>query len=267
MNRRRVAEAKSHRASPEELREAKKRIKEIEEEMRQIELQDATKHGEEREQRYDRMVRLREMREEFLTTIAAQEPAHMNSLLLALVMFVSSFLLCGFCAFSGYFGLTLINQTPDPTTTGSTFWTAVEQEQYSTVENVLFSPTLRAKIPSDVLILQASTADQEFGKVNDATLSKQSGDGKQSESLTYAVTRTDSKGKKITYQATLLLTIANRTWVIDDPGAAFAPTQAGVAEPTATPGPTPTPVPTQAPTPTDIPTTPPNANPTSTPAA
>ena len=63
LNRRRVARAKSHKASPRELREAKVRLKEIEEELRTVPLAPETKRGEDRERRYTRILRLRALRE------------------------------------------------------------------------------------------------------------------------------------------------------------------------------------------------------------
>ena len=65
LNRRRIAKAKSHKASPRELREAKIRLKEIEEELRTVPLAPETKRGEDRERRYTRILRLRALREDF----------------------------------------------------------------------------------------------------------------------------------------------------------------------------------------------------------
>lgn len=249
-NRRMVAEAKSHRASPEDLREAKQRIKEIEEELQQIELQDETKRGEDREQRYERMVRLREMREDFLNTVAAQEPARPNSILLALVMVVASFMLCAFCAVSGFAGLSLINQKPDPTTTATNFWTAVESQKYDTVETVLLSPTLRVQLPYDTLVAQANEADTLYGEVTNATFVSQSGNQTTNTNITYSVTRENSQGKKVVYKAIIAMVLFNRTWVISDLGTALDPHAANVPLP---PGATLTPVASPSPSTTPSP--------------
>ncbi|HLY31902.1 MAG TPA: hypothetical protein VKQ36_12805, partial [Ktedonobacterales bacterium] len=85
-----AAQAKSHRATPEELREARERMKEIEAELTQIELLPETKNGEEREQRYERVLRLREMRDDFERRFPIRQPRQPNSLTLALVMTVAS---------------------------------------------------------------------------------------------------------------------------------------------------------------------------------
>lgn len=239
-NRRMVAEAKSHRASPEELREAKKRIKEIEEELRQIELQDQTKRGEDRAERFERVVRLREMREEFMSMVPPSTPSRPNSILLALVMFVCSFMLCAFCAVSGYAGLNLINQKPDPSTTGSNFWTAVEAQKYDTVEQVLFSPTLRLQLPIDTLVAQANLADSKYGGVTDATYIKTTGNQTTNATLNYSVTRVNGDGKKSVYTVKLGMSMFNRTWVISDVDTAFDPAAAGVPAPKGSAAPSPT---------------------------
>ena len=59
------AVAKSRRASPEELREAQARIKEIDAELRQLELQPRQSRARSAEARYERVLRLREMRDDF----------------------------------------------------------------------------------------------------------------------------------------------------------------------------------------------------------
>src|SRR5215469_12049083 len=76
-----LASAKSRRATPGELREAGKRLKELEQELQQLQLLPETKHGEEREQRYERLLRIRGMREEFQGDRPLEETTPSKSLL------------------------------------------------------------------------------------------------------------------------------------------------------------------------------------------
>src|SRR5215472_6713381 len=100
-----MAEARSHRASAEELRDAGKRVKELEQELlTSIQLQPETRQGEDRRERYSRLLRLRALRDNF-TSMRPLEADHPNAFLLAIVMTVASLMLCGFCAGGALVGL------------------------------------------------------------------------------------------------------------------------------------------------------------------
>src|SRR6185312_13838831 len=129
-NRRQMAAAKSRRATPAELREARERLKEIDTELQQTELLPETKNGEEREQRYERVLRLRAMRDEFARKVPPLKPNHPNSVLLSLVMIIGSFLLCSVCGGGSFFMLRLVTQKPDPTVTSSGFWDDMMAQNY-----------------------------------------------------------------------------------------------------------------------------------------
>lgn len=245
INRRRLAEAKSHRASAADLRAARARIRAIDGELRQIELQPETKRGEERKLRYDRVLRLRAMREAFLAAYPAAEPRHGNSVLLAAVMFAGAFMLCAFCAAIGYASLSLLHQQPDPITSANSYWQVMAQTQYDTVESVYFSPTLRAERPLSVFVGQARQADTAYGPVTGATYVSESGDLKSTAMLVYSVTR----GNKIHYTVTLKMELRFNAWVIDDIGASVAPSEAGVPTPTPSATVAATPSATASPTP------------------
>ena len=248
--RRVLAEAKSHLASPEELREAPKRVKELEEELRQLELSSEAKNGEERELRYSRLLRLRSLREDFQILRPLEVPRQPNSILLSIVMFVSAFMLCAACIAVVVVGLQLIHQKPDPQATASGFWFDMEQQDYLQLQSTYLSPTLRVQYDQSQFLSQASYADQAFGTVTNAVETKQAGDMNTTANFTYVVTRT-LNGRNISYTATLILTFHGGTWGVDDMGAALDPTKAGIPAP-ATPVPTDTPsAPVQ---PTDTPT-------------
>lgn len=236
MNRRRLVKARSLGASKDDLRDAKERLKEIEAELRQTELLPETKRGEEREMRYERILRLRAMRDEFLGASPLREERRINSAALALIMTVAAFLLCAFCAAGSFAGLRLLNQKPDPTTTADAFWTQMEQQNYSAAHATNFSSTLRLQLPYDQFARAAQLADAQFGNVTKAVFVKQSGDFNQTGTLTYSVTR----GVKIVYTTTLTLTLRLNAWGISDLGATVTPTEAGVKAPTPTPTDTPT---------------------------
>jgi hypothetical protein len=242
MERRRIAAAKSRNASKEELRDAKQRIKEIEEELRQIALLPETKEGEERERRYTRVLRLRAMRDAFQQQFPIEQPSRASNMLLALVMAVASFMLCAFCAGGSYLAVSLVNQKPDPVSTANAFWDSLETASYSAARTSYFSPTLREQLPLDTFIAQAKKADTSFGAVTGYTLVKQTGDFKQAGSLLYTVTRANN----VKYTVTLQVTIFRNSWGLNDLGAAINPTQAGVKDPNATA--TPTDTPTDTPT-------------------
>src|SRR5258707_8579963 len=105
-----MAEAKSHRASPEELREASKRLKEIEGELSQRDLLPETKQGEERERRYARLLRIRSLRDEFQSERPLEELNPSRTRLRRIVMPIESFLLCVACSVGAFFALQLANQ-------------------------------------------------------------------------------------------------------------------------------------------------------------
>lgn len=249
-----LAQAKSHRATPEELREAGKRVKEIEQEFRQFELSPETKHGEERLERYSRLLRLREMREEFQTTRPLEMPKQPNSYLLAIVMTIASFMLCASCVVGGIVGLQIVHQKPDPMAAANGFWFDMEQRSYTDLHSTYLSPTLRVQYDQGTFISLANTADAEFGVVTNATLTKQAGDMQNTAILTYVVTRE----KHITYTVTITLTLHGGTWGVDDMGATIDPTKAGIPAP-ATPTPTQPPEPS-ATVPSNTGTPPPGAS-------
>lgn len=248
--RRVLAEAKSHLASPEELREAPKRVKELEEELRQIELSPEARNGEEREHRYSRLLRLRSLREEFQMLRPLDVPKQPNSILLTLVMFVASFMLCSTCVVGVFVGLQFVHQKPDPNATASGFWFDMEQQNYLQLQSTYLSPTLRVQFDQSTFISDASYADSAFGKVTNAVQTKQTGDMNTTAIYTYVVTRTLDT-RNISYTTTLTLELHGGTWGVEDMGATLDPTKAGIPAP-ATPVPTDTPSPDA--TPTDTPT-------------
>lgn len=234
-----AAQAKSRRATPEDLREAKDRLKAIETELTQIELLPETKNGEEREKRYERVVRLREMRDEFESRFPIRAPKQPNSLLLALVMTIASFLTCAFCGGGLFFAFNALTQKPAPTATGDAFWADMEAQNYGDIRTNLMSATLRVGTDPAQFSLIAGQADKDYGVVTSYSLTQESGDLTQNASLIYHVTRTKQK-KLTTYYTTLKLTLTSGAWVVADLGAAISPTSAGVAPvSTATPNTTP----------------------------
>lgn len=235
-----AAEAKSHRASPEELREAAKRVKEIEAELGKMDLQPETKVGETRQQRYARVLRLRSMREEFQGDRRLEALSAPRSMMLALVMTVASFLLCTFCLGGTYFALQIVNQKPDPATTVQNFWDDMKAQNYVDLHDNLLSPTLRVQLDQARFSAQASQSDNDFGQVTGFTLLRQTGDMKNTENYTFSVVR----GNHLTYQVTLVLVFHGSSWGVDDLGAAIDPTVAGVP----TPAVKPTEVPSTTPT-------------------
>jgi hypothetical protein len=241
-NRRQMAAARSHRATPEELREARERLKDIDAELHQMELLPETKNGEEREQRYERVLRLRAMRDEFARKVPPQKPHHANGILLSLFMLVGSILICGVCAGGSFYALRFITQKPDPTATSSGFWDDMKNQDYVDLHENLLYPTLRVQRSTDIFVSDARSTDALYGKVTDAQLISVPSDATQVENvkITYAVTR----GNKIHYNVTLSLQLHTNTWGISDFGTAFAPSGPGVPNiqptPTVNPDETPT---------------------------
>jgi hypothetical protein len=243
-----AAQAKSRRATPEELREAKARLKEIETELTQLQLLPETKNGEEREKRYDRVLRLREMRDEFESRFPIRGPRQPNSLMLALVMTVASFLTCAACGGGLFFAYNALTQKPAPTATGDAFWADMEAQNYSDIRTNLMSATLRVGTDPAQFNLIAGQADKDYGFVTSYSLTQESGDLTQNAALIYHVTRTKQK-KVTTYYTTLKLSLVGGSWVTSDYGAAISPTSAGVA-PVSTSTPNTTTTPTGSTTPT-----------------
>lgn len=237
-NRRRVARAKSHRASPAELREAQLRVKEIEQEMREVPLNPETRQGEERERRYERVLRIRALREDFEETHPYDKRPHANGLLLTLVMFVSAFLLCACIAGSAYAGVHILTDKPDPVAFMTGFWDKMETQDYSTIHSTYLGPTLRVQKQKEIFVSEARQADIDFGPVTDAVVTN-SQVSASTATLTYKMTRNG----KVTYSTQITLAIANGSWGVTDLGATLSPTKAGIpAPPTPTvPPPTATP--------------------------
>ncbi|HEV8193169.1 MAG TPA: hypothetical protein VGP82_17035 [Ktedonobacterales bacterium] len=242
--RHRIAEAKSRRASPDELREAQQRLKEIEEELSQFALLPETKQGEEREARYQRVLRLRAMRAEFQRKVRPIRPDHPNSLLLALVMTVASFLICAFCVGGAYATVRFIGLKPDPNATASAFWSDVQSHNYNDLYTNLLYPTLRAQFAQDTFSTMATNADTTFGPVTQIRMIGVRASSDSTTIIAYEVTRQSSQAKS-QYNVTLILTLQAGSWTVSDIGNTFTPVNAGVPEPpTPTPGVTPTVAPT-----------------------
>lgn len=245
-NRRQVAAARSRRATPEELREARERLKEIDAELQRTELLPETKNGEEREQRYERILRLRAMRDEFARKVPPQKPHHANGILLSLFMLVGSVLICGMCAGGSFFVLRFITQKPDPTATSSGFWDDMKSQDYVDLHENLLYPTLRVQRPTDIFVSDARATDALYGKVTDAQLISVPSDTTQLQNvqITYAVTR----GNNVRYNVTLTLQLHTNTWGVSDFGNTFSPTGPGVPNIQ----PTPTVNPEESPTATPV---------------
>ncbi len=238
-----TAMAKSSRATPEELREARERLKEIEAELAQIELLPETKSGEEREKRYERVLRLRAMRDEFERRYPIRQPRQPNSLTLALVMTVASFLVCALCGGTFYAAYSYFTQKPDPVATGDLFWSDMKTQNYADIRSNLMTALLRGSNDPGQFSAIAQQADQEFGVVTADTLTSESGDLTQNATLVYNVTRTQGKRTTV-YATTLQLVFAAGSWAISDYGSAFTPPATGAtptpgASGTTTPGATP----------------------------
>jgi hypothetical protein len=232
--RRVVAEAKSHRATPEELREAPKRVKELETELFDLTLTDEVKRGESREHRYARLLRLRALREDFASERPPVRGDHPNGFLLSIVMAVASFLLCAACAGGVYFGLLLLNQKPNPADTAAAYWTAVQGQNYGQIYSSYLSPTQRVAFNQADFVATASNADDYWGSVTSATLVGQPTITGQRATFTYQVVRPKAK-----YSCQLVLVLLGGSWSVDDLGSSIDPTVAGLPAPKATPSATP----------------------------
>jgi hypothetical protein len=233
--RRVLAEAQSHRATPEDLRDASKRLKELEQEMLELPLTEEAKQGEPRERRYARLLRLRAMREDFVgdRPIVGDHP---NGLVLSLVMTIASFMICAFCAGSLVFGIQFLNQKPNPADTAAAFWGAVESQNYSQIYSTYLSSTQRVASRPEDFVAGAAQADSDFGVVTAFLQTKQAVVSGQQASVEYQVTR--GQNHKVSYTCTLILVLRGGSWYVDDTNSAFAPSLAGVPTPTPHPSPT-----------------------------
>lgn len=213
----------TQRASPEELREASARYKDLQEELRQMELAPETTHGEDRLDRYERELRLRALREDFQASTDSPFPRPRNTALLALVMTVASFLMCAFCAGGTYFGLKLLTQAPSPQTTSDNFWQSVEAGDYASAHDNDLSPILASTQNLEQFTKIAQQADTTYGKVLSATVLSTQMNGTTQALITYTVVRAGTKGKQNSYPVTVTLTLKQNAWTITDYGNAFAP--------------------------------------------
>jgi hypothetical protein len=241
-----MAEAKSHRASAEELRDAGKRVKELEQELlTTVQLQQETKQGEDRLQRYSRLLRLRTLRDNF-TGGRSLEEDHPNGFILAIVMTVAAFMLCGFCAGGVLLGLQVLNYKPSPLDTATAFWENVEQQNYATICSNDLSPTLRVVYanPSDFTTM-AQASDNYYGPVTSYALTQEVDNSAQQTTLTYSVTRGTSKH----YTAVLVLVLYAGSWGVNDLGSSLSPSENNSLPPPPTPSTPPSPVATPSPTP------------------
>jgi hypothetical protein len=225
------------RISPDELRDASARYKEIQGELSQISLAPETRNGEDRLDRYDRELRLRAMREDFQATAQTPLPMQQRSgVLLALVMTVASFLLCAFCAGGTYFGLVLLNTRPDPQTVADGFWTAMQARDYATAHDNYLSPVLRFQLAVDEFARQAQIADSNDGVIQSvtpiSTAQTHATIGTSQASLPYQVTRAGTAGKPYVTTITLVLVLSQNSWGINDIGALLIPPVPATPTPT-----------------------------------
>lgn len=223
-----AAAAKSRRAKPEELREARNRVKEIDSELRRLDLSPETKHGEEREQRYERVLRLRQMRDEFTSKYPALEQRGTNSIVLAAAMTIMSFLVCAFCAGGFYFAYNALTFNPGPSSVAMSYWSDLQSQNYQDAYSNMLSPSLRGQVTLQQYLGDAQQADSDYGPITAATLVSQSGDLKSNAKLVYKVTRLKKGGAPIIYNATITMGAVNNAWGVDDVGASIYPTLGGV---------------------------------------
>ncbi len=179
------------------------------------------------------------MRDEFESRFPIRGPRQPNSLILALVMTVASFLTCAFCGGGLFFAYNALTQKPDPSATGDVFWGDMETQNYNDIRTNLMSATLRVGTDPNQFNLIAGQADKDYGFVTSYSLTQETGAATSNAALIYHVTRTKQK-KATTYYTTLKFALVSGSWVITDYGAAISPTSAGVpAVSTATPDTTP----------------------------
>jgi hypothetical protein len=223
-----AAAAKSSRATPDELRDARSRIKEIDAELRSLELTPETKHGEEREQRYERVLRLRQMREEFTSRYPALERRGLNSLALAAAMTIMSILTCAFCVGGFYFAYSALTFNPGPSSVATSYWTDLQTQGYQDAYSNMLSANLRGQLTQQQFLADAQQADTDYGPVISATLVSQTGDLQTSAKLVYQVTRQKKGQAPIKYNATIQMASTANVWGITDLGASIYPTLGGV---------------------------------------
>jgi hypothetical protein len=166
-------------------------------------------------------------------------------LLLAVIMGVAAFMLCGFCAGGTLVGLQVLTYKPSPVATATAFWQDVEQQNYSLITSSLLSPTLRVEynVPTQFEEM-AQQSDHYYGLVTNFTLLSEGGDLTQTATLTYSVTRGTNK----VYKATLGLVLYSGTWGVNDLGSSLDPSENNSLPPPPTPSPSPTQLPTATPT-------------------
>ena len=240
-----AAAAKSRRATPEELREARNRVKEIDAELRQLELTPETTRGEDREQRYDRVLRLRQMREEFTSRFPTLEQTGTNSIVLAAAMTIMSFLTCAFCTGGFYFAYSALTFNPGPSSVATTFWSDLQTQNYQDAYSNTLNATLRGQMTQQQFLADAQQADTDYGPVTNATLVTQPGNQTSNAKLVYKVTRQKKGGAPIIYNATIQMVTQANVWGVSDLGASIYPTLGGVQAapgsqtPTASPSATP----------------------------
>lgn len=228
INRSRMAAvAKSRRATPEELREARNRVKEIDAELRQLELSPETKRGEDREQRYERVLRLRQMREQFTSRYPALEQRGMNSIALAGMMAILSLLTCVFCGGGFYFAYGALTFNPGPDSVATTFWSDLQAQNYQDAYSNTLSSTLRGQLNLQQFLSDAQQADTDYGPVTAVTLVSP-GNPTTNAKLIYKVTRQKKGQAAVTYNATVLMSTQANVWGITDLGASIYPTLGGV---------------------------------------
>jgi hypothetical protein len=216
------------RFSPDELRDASARYKEIQGELSQLDIAPETRNGEDRLDRYDRELRLRAMREDFQATAQTRLPQQQrNTAMLALVMTVASFLLCAFCAGGTYFGLVLLNTRPDPQSVADGFWGAMQARDYGTAHDNYLSPVLRFQLSVDEFSRQAQIADSNDGIIQSvtpvSTPAVHATVGNTQASLPYQVTRAGTAGKPYVTTITISLVLSQNSWGISDVGQLLSP--------------------------------------------
>ncbi len=239
-----AAAAKSRRATPDELREARNRVKEIDAELRQLEISPETKRGEEREQRYERVLRLRQMRDDFTSRYPAIEHSGTNSIIMAASMTIMTILVSIFCVGGFYFAYSALTYNPGPSSVATAFWSDIQTQNYQDAYNNMLSSSLRGQITLQQFLTDAQQADTDYGPVTAVALTSQSGDN-SSAKLVYSVTRQKKGAPPVKYDATVQMSAQANLWGILDLGASIYPTLGGVkpvpgsGTPTASPSATP----------------------------
>jgi hypothetical protein len=111
----------------------------------------------------------------------------------------------------------VLNFKPNPLDTATSFWQAVEQQDYSLVHSQYLSPNLRVVWDNEADFgTMADASDKNYGRVTNYVLTKQSVGDTQA-ILTYRVTRNQA------YNATLTLGLHGGTWGVDDLGSSLDP--------------------------------------------